>query len=126
MVARDAQAVAEIEAVRVLALGTDTRVQVQLPTALLAGGLLEPGEQGARVALAAHGLAGHEVIDVELPAGDEPLGDPETGNRGGLPILLDEGADQPIAVRPLTGDARRQGVFVEVRTQLQKSQTRQV
>jgi hypothetical protein len=65
--------------------------------------------------------AGDDVLDVEVAAPDEVLGDLEADDRRCLVLILVEGADDSVPAAPLDVDARDQGVQRSgVRSQLEQ------
>ena len=101
VVGGDPQALVEVEAVGLLAVRADARIEVELAAAEPACLGQQPIHQGPGMALAAKAGSGGEVVDVERVApGQEMLG-PEAGGGDRLRIPIGEGGDQPVALGPL-------------------------
>ena len=106
---------------RVLPVLAEARVQMELGAPAVPRLLLQPGEQPVGEAAAAGALGGHEVVDVEVLPPREVLVDAEAGDGGGLLGAVFDGADEPVAGRPLALDLARERLRAPVvRAQLQQ------
>lgn len=91
----------QVEPVSVGPVKADTGVEMQLLAAKSPALLDEPLEQAPAMA-AAPGLGQcREVVDVEVVTPGKVLTDPEPRHSGGAWLALVEGANEPVALRPL-------------------------
>jgi len=101
MVRRDLEARVEVEAMRVGAVGSDTRVEVKLITLESARFVDEPLEEAPSVAAAAGFRKCRQIVDVEEAAPGEHVPDTEPGYRSRMWPFGLEGAHEPVSLGAL-------------------------
>ena len=101
VVAADAIATGEVQAVRGCALGPDARVQVYLPDTKPGCFSVHPLQQLTGMTLLAGVGQGGEVVDIDVPSPPQVLRDTEAGNRHGRTVALRKRAQQAVPVGSL-------------------------